>query len=167
MGRCPQDALEIIEREADEFDEEAVKAHLDTQKSVNCPSLAMSPFQPKGTLSNWPVQISLISPDSKVFNNFDLVVAADCVPASCRNFHDDIAGGKKLMIGCPKLDNTDEYVEKLKIIFSNNNIRSLTLARMEVPCCSKMESVLRQSIEKSGKEINLDIVTVSREGKIL
>jgi len=167
MGSCPENAMEIIERQALEFDEEAVKKHLENQSAPKCPSFAMSPFQGKGTLSNWPVQISLISADSKVFDNSDLLVAADCVPASCRNFHEEIVGGKKLMIGCPKLDNIDEYIEKLGLIFSKNNLNSLTLARMEVPCCSKMEIILTKSIEKSGKEIKFDMITISREGKII
>jgi NAD-dependent dihydropyrimidine dehydrogenase PreA subunit len=167
MGRCPENALEIIEREAPEFDEEAVKAHLEQNKKPKCPSLAMSPFQGKGSISNWPVQISLISPESDVFDNSDLVVAADCVSASFRNFHDEIVQDKKLMIGCPKLDNTEAYIEKLRLIFSKNNIRSITLARMEVPCCSGMENVVRQSIEKSGREIDMKIIIVSRDGRII
>ncbi|MCB9494856.1 MAG: 4Fe-4S ferredoxin [Desulfobacteraceae bacterium] len=166
MGTCPKNALEIIERDASEFDEKAVKDRL-RNKNLSCQSLKMDVFESKGTLSNWPVQISLISCDSNVFDNSDLVVAADCVSASCPDFHRIIVGGRKLMIGCPKLDNIEEYIARLKVVFANNKLKSLTLARMDVPCCSKMESVLKESIKLSGKKIIFNTITVSRNGKIV
>jgi len=167
MGGCPQNALEIIEREASAFDEEAVKEHLERKTIPSCHSFNMSPFQAKGTLSNWPVQISLIPYDSSVFENSDLVIAADCVSAACPGFHREIVGAKKLMIGCPKLDNTDEYIDKFKVVFASNDLRSLTLAKMEVPCCSKMESILKEGIRLSGKKIIFNTITVSRDGRII
>ena len=124
MNGCPQNALEIIERSAEEFDEKAVENHIQANKK-SCSSLKMSPFDKVGAaVSNWPVQISLISPDSDIFENSDLFVAADCVSAVCRNFHDDIAGSKKLMIGCPKLDSKDEYKKKFEYIFKTHNLKS-------------------------------------------
>jgi NAD-dependent dihydropyrimidine dehydrogenase PreA subunit len=167
MGACPQNALEIIEREAFEFDEEAVKDHLEKKTKTLCKSLNMADFKLNGPLKNWPVQISLVSYDSNVFEDSDLLIAADCVPAACSDFHKKIACGKKLMIGCPKLDNTEEYIKKLKEIFVNNNLKSLSLARMEVPCCSKMEAVLKESIKLSGKNISFNTITISRDGRII
>jgi len=166
MNGCPQDALEIIERNADEFDEKAVENHL--QENKKCGSLKMSPFdQSDSTVSNWPIQISLISPDSDIFENSDLLIAADCVSGVCRTFHDDIAGNKKLMIGCPKLDSQDEYKKKFEYIFKTHNLKSLTLAKMEVPCCSGMENIIKDALKSSGSSLKANIITVSRSGKIL
>lgn len=174
MGGCPVDALKIIEREACNFDEEAVEKHLKENKRPSlsvgkplCPSLKMSkPGLNEGAL-NWPVQISLIPVDSTIFENGELLIAADCVSAVSKNFHDEIVNGKKLMIGCPKLDNPGEYIDKFEYIFKNNNLSSLTLAKMEVPCCSGMLSILRESIKRSKRKIDLNVITISRAGEII
>jgi len=162
MGGCPENALKIIEKTTESFDEEAVKKHLN-KKSL-CSSLKMNPFEDKNL--NWPLKISLVSLDSEMFHDKDLIVAADCASACCRDFHAKIADGKTVVIGCPKLNNTEEYMKKIKDILLRNKIKSLTVVRMEVPCCTGLETAVKKSVELSGKNIGVKIINISRQGKI-
>lgn len=166
MGGCPVDALKIVERVAEGFDEEAVEKHLNSKKK-GCPSLSMSPeLSPLGSL-NWPVQIGLISPDSDIFHDKDVLIAADCVPASLKDFHGKLVNGRNLMIGCPKLDNGRAYIDKFTEIFKKHDLKSLTLAKMEVPCCSGLERIINEAVSNSGKEIKVEVVVVSRAGELI
>jgi ferredoxin len=109
----------------------------------------------KSQLRQWPVQLNLLPPFASFFNDSDLLVCADCVPFAHANFHSDLLKGKSLVIGCPKLDDVQSYEEKLTEIFKNNNIKSVTVAIMEVPCCYSLYSSVESAINKSGKKIPL------------
>ena len=163
LGHCPQDAIKIIEREADPFDEEAVHDYLAQIKaqSVGCPSTAsvnldappLKSQHGKSALRNWPVQLNLVPFKSSMFNDADLLVVADCVPIAHPNFHSSLLSGRTIVMGCPKFDNIKDYAQKLGIILEENNIRSITVATMEVPCCSSLNRVLDLAVESSGKSV--------------
>ncbi len=130
----------------------------------NVPSKTMSVVS---ELKNWPIQLMLIPENAPYFKNADLLIAADCVSFSLGNFHDELLKNKVLMIGCPKLDNSKFYLEKLTNIFKINNINSVTTAYMEVPCCFGMVAIVQEAIMSSGKEIPLINLKVSIKGKII
>ncbi len=192
IGDCPQDALKIIEREADEFDEAAVEKHLEQQKNeapvqdtmaCGCPSTQIQDFTPstpcsaanqstlvssaKSALSHWPVQIRLVPPTAPFLKGADLLVAADCVPVAFPTLHNDFLKGRAVMIGCPKFDDAESYVEKFKQVFEAAGLKSITCVIMEVPCCAGLPSILAQALEKSGKTIPLEVVTISNRGEII
>lgn len=194
LGSCPTGALEIIEREADEFDEEAVEEYLaekaaSVQKQAaplaggGCPSAqlktfgAPSPCQtaniPKGTaaagapsgLSHWPVQIRLIPPTAPFLQNADLLIAADCTAVAARGFQEKYMDGKVVMMGCPKFDDAENYVERFTDILKTCNLKKITILIMEVPCCSAMNVILQQAIKKSGVSVPVEQVTLSVQGE--
>lgn len=196
IGDCPEDALKIIEREADDFDEEAVEVLLEKQKSMKkeaepvacgCPSSSLKTFPTAGAaepcgcanhsaiqtsggpsaLGHWPVQIKLIPPGAAFLKDADLLIAADCVPVAYPSFHADFLKGKAVMIGCPKFDNAEEYVEKLAQVFKVSKIKSITSVIMEVPCCSAMPMIVKKALAKAEIEIPFKEVVVSAQGKIL
>jgi len=117
-------------------------------------------------LNQWPVQIKLVAPNAKYFNNADLLIAADCTAFAYGNFHADYMKKKITIIGCPKLDNED-YSHKLASILKMNEIKSVTAARMEVPCCAGIENAVKNALQNCGKIIPWQVVTVSTDGKIL
>ncbi|MGD0837007.1 MAG: 4Fe-4S binding protein [Polyangia bacterium] len=156
IGKCPQDALTIVEREAEDFDMTAIEAaprrtpapHGGAQVHRSCPGSAMrslqpapmvaagSPAQPPpSSLSHWPVQLMLVPPHAPFLEGASLVVCADCVPFAVPDFHARYLAGKAVVIGCPKLDDLPHYAEKLAAIMRHARPRSLTVLRMEVPCC--------------------------------
>ena len=196
LGECPQDALHIVEREAEEFDEEAVHQLLEKQAktgeaettgpaviSGGCPSAAVKSFsnspcdcanqaktQASGgpsALGHWPVQIRLVPAGAPFLKNADLVIAADCVPVAYASFHKDFLAGRAVMIGCPKFDNAQEYVDKLTRVFKESGIKSITSVSMEVPCCAGLPAVVKKALENSGMDIPFSEVTVSARGEIL
>lgn len=118
-------------------------------------------------LSQWPIQLALVSPLAPYFERSDLLVAADCTAFALGGFHDELLKGKKLIIACPKLDDTAGYVEKLAEIIARNDLRSLTVAVMTVPCCSGLERIVRMAVERSGVAIELRKVVVGIDGKIV
>ncbi|MFA6170104.1 MAG: 4Fe-4S dicluster domain-containing protein [Candidatus Margulisiibacteriota bacterium] len=117
-------------------------------------------------LSSWPVQLKLISPHAPYFNEADLLVAADCTAFSLGSFHSSLLKGKKLVIACPKLDETGGYAEKLAELLKNNTIYSLTVAIMEVPCCSGLYTLVKKAVELSGHQINIRKVVIGLDGSI-
>lgn len=147
---------------------------------LSCPSTQISMFsspceeanQPvsrtdsPSSLTHWPVQIRLIPASAPFLKGANLLIASDCTPAAYPNFHGDLLKGKVVMIGCPKFDDTEEYINKFAQIFSTAGIKSITIVIMEVPCCSKMPALIRQGLEKSGKEIPVEIVIVGINGGI-
>ncbi|MEN6616190.1 MAG: 4Fe-4S binding protein, partial [Syntrophorhabdus sp.] len=175
LGTCPQDAITIIEREADEFDAEAVERYLSEKKTADespadvslplsgvipcgCPSTVVQTFKNTGDLetgavrqasrlTHWPIQIKLVPATAPFLKNADLLVASDCTPAAYPGFHEDLLKGKVLMLGCPKFDDTQEYVDKFTQIFRTANIKSMTVAIMEVPCCSKMPLIVETAMK--------------------
>ena len=116
-------------------------------------------------LSQWPVQIKLVSENAPYFNGADLLIAADCTAYAYGNFHNDFIRGRITLIGCPKLDGTD-YSNQLTAIFTNNTIQSVTVTRMTVPCCGGLERAVRKAIQASGKQIPYRVVTISADGKM-
>ena len=124
-----------------------------------------APAQP-GRLQNWPVQLQLVPVRAPYFDGCDLLIAADCTAYAYGNFHADFIRGRVTLIGCPKLDTAD-YEEKLTAILTENDVRSVMLTRMEVPCCGGLEYAARQAIAHSGRALPLRVVTISAEGRIL
>jgi len=184
LGHCPQDAITIIERDAPEFDEEAVRMHLNTEKkhvkhemaTHSCPgSMAMDFRSEKKAagatarlspeLRQWPVQLMLVSPEASYFKNAELLVAADCVPFAYPNFHSDFLGGKSLIIGCPKLDDAEFYVDKLTEMLKKNNIKGITLINMEVPCCFGLQRIVEEAITRSGKVLPVRQTVITIRGE--
>ncbi|WP_294785408.1 4Fe-4S binding protein [uncultured Eubacterium sp.] len=189
LPECPTGAISFEEREAPAYDEEAVK---EAQKKIvaknqamshhsGCPgskimqirrSEAPAPAKPSSTeysvsrLQNWPVQIKLAPVSAPYFNDAKLLIAADCTAYAYASFHQDFIQNKVTLIGCPKLDQVD-YSEKLTEIIQNNNIQSVTIVRMEVPCCGGLEQAAKKALQNSGKFIPWQVVTISIDGKIM
>ncbi|NIA08036.1 MAG: 4Fe-4S dicluster domain-containing protein [Actinobacteria bacterium] len=195
VGQCPQGAMFIEEQEAEAFDPEATKHHLFQTKGAEavtrmeeasvrhatppggCPgSRAMQfdkpPAASTGTgqvpsqLTHWPIQMTLVSPDMPVFKNADLLLAADCTAFVYGDFHRELLAGKALIIGCPKLDNTDPYLAKLTRIIKTNDLKSLTVAHMEVPCCHGLVHLAKEALQQAGSDLELRIVTVGINGQL-
>ncbi len=179
LGQCPQDAISIIEREADPFDEEAVHMHLTNMAGqehphpLSCPSatalsLDAAPSAPqhqRSALRQWPVQLNLVPLKAPFFEDADLLVMADCVPVAYPNLHGSLISGRTVMIGCPKFDNAQGYIDKLGEILRRNSVRSITVAHMEVPCCSGLNVIVDRAVKASGKDIPVrrHMVTVRGE----
>ena len=121
----------------------------------------------RSELRQWPIQLHLISPPAPYFEDCDLLVAADCTAFALGGFHEGLLKGKKLVIACPKLDETEGYVEKLAELFKRNNLRSLTVAIMTVPCCSGLERIVRLAVERSGVSLEVKKVVVGIDGRVV
>ena len=194
LGECPQDALRVVERVADEFDEAAVEKHLQASPpshsaeaalpATGCPSARtriLSPAQKKdassatagaaerqkSALAHWPVQIRLVQPGAAFLKSADLLIAADCTPIAYPDFHKDFLQGKAVMIGCPKFDDADAYIEKFAQIFKTANIKSVTVVVMEVPCCQGLPVIVREGMELAGKNMPIEKIVISADGEIL
>lgn len=182
LPACPVDAISFEMREAPAYDEEAVlrsKAEKENAKlPCGCPgsnskSIIREPAAaPVNTaaavysqLMQWPVQIKLVPVNAPYFNNANLLIAADCTAYAYGNFHKEFMRNRITLIGCPKLDEGD-YTEKLTAIIKNNNIKSVTIVRMEVPCCGGIENAAKRAIQASGKFLPWQVVTVTTDGKI-
>lgn len=151
LPTCPTGAISFVEREAAAYDEKAVSS---------------SQIQAGSQLGQWPCQIKLIPVNAPYFNGAKLLIAADCSAYAYARMHDDFMHGKITIIGCPKLDNVD-YSEKLTQIIQNNDIQSVTIVRMEVPCCGGLELAAKKALQESGKSIPWQVVTISIDGRIL
>lgn len=155
LPACPTGAITFEKREAPAYNEEAViKSKM--QKAADISS----------ELMQWPVQIKLVPANAPYFDGANLLIAADCTAYAYGNFHNRFMRNHITLIGCPKLDDGD-YTEKLTQIISNNNIKSLTIVRMEVPCCGGIENAAKRALQASGKFIPWQVVTISTEGKIV
>ncbi len=186
---CPTGAISFEEREAADFDKEAVlanqmKAHSEQtqpvfsgcpgsrpitfeQKEASCATTAMNPvLDGVSQLRQWPVQIKLVPVNAPYFENANLLIAADCSAFAYGDFHNKFIKNHVVLIGCPKLDEGD-YAEKLGAIIENNNIKSVKVVRMEVPCCGGLEQATVQALKNSGKMIPWQVVTISSDGRIL
>jgi len=170
LPACPTNAISFEEREAPAYNEAAVLAAKKAKEAplpCGCPgSACQSVTATASRLTNFPVQIKLLPPNAPYFEGADLLIAADCTAYAYGDFHNRFMANKVTMIGCPKLDMVD-YAEKLTEIFKNNNIRSVTVTRMTVPCCGGLPYAVKTAIEASGKDIPLQIVTISPDGKII
>ena len=158
---CPTNAISFEEREAALYNKDIAPKRLEVNnKEYNYD------INYDSQLNQWPVQIKLVATNAEYFNNADLLIAADCTAYAYANFHSKFMRNKITIIGCPKLDDID-YSEKLTTMFKENNIKTVTLVRMEVPCCSKIQRAVIAALENSGKKIPLEIHTISRGGNIL
>jgi len=182
---CSVGAITFVEREALEYDEAEVKKNMEKKKAKNlpcgCPGTNAKAIvrnnapttQAKQTaeaaasqLNQWPVQIKLVPVNAPYLDGAKLLVAADCTAYAYANFHEDFIKGKITLIGCPKLDEGD-YAEKLTEIFSRNNIKSIAVVRMEVPCCGGIENAVTRALQNCGKMIPWQVVTISTDGQVL
>lgn len=196
LGSCPTGALKIIEREADDFDEEAVEKFLAEKSKAEtvqkpapvsgCPSAQLKTFAPmtpcsqankpaqmdinapSGTkLSHWPIQIRLIPAHAPFLQGADVLVAADCTAVAAPGFQQKYLDGKVVMMGCPKFDDAESYIEKFADILTTSGIKSLTLLIMEVPCCSAMNVIIKRAIEKAAVTVPVEQITISLKGEEL
>ena len=166
---CPADAISFVEREALPYDEEAVKENQRKAKAEsgkNAAEAAETNAAAPSQLRQWPVQIKLVQERASMFVGADLLVAADCTAYAYGNFHQDFIRNHVVLVGCTKLDDID-YSEKLARIFMRNDIKSITVARMEVPCCAGMERAVKMAVKESGKKIPVKTVVISTEGELL
>ncbi len=178
LPACPAGAISFEEREAPAYDEQAVRAA--GNAAGGCPGSRTrimdgdgeqetepaSPACPVSRLAQWPCQIKLVPAKAPFFDGARLLVAADCTAFACASVHEDFMKGKVTLIGCPKLDGVD-YSEKLGAILAQNDVRSVTVLRMEVPCCGGLEYAVKKGIEESGKLLPWRVVTLSVGGKVL
>ena len=172
LPACPMDAIHFEEREAPAYDAEAVRRAqearakatkvVSTQKQTPVENPANAGVQ----LNNWPIQLKLAPANAPCFNDAELLLAADCTAYAYAGFHGEFLNGRVALIGCPKLDGAS-YAPKLMQILSGNDVRSLTVLRMEVPCCGGLEFAARQALEMCGKVIPLRVVTISIDGSVL
>jgi Fe-S-cluster-containing hydrogenase component 2 len=185
IGHCPTDAITIEQQEAEEFDEKAVEQHLAKQKQQGpqidfvCPGMMAKKLRDtdetsnddlqrvSSQLSHWPVQLKLVPPTAPYLAGADLLLVADCVPFAMGDFHSQFLTGRSIVVGCPKLDDTDFYADKLTDIIKQNKLNSLTVVHMEVPCCSGLTRIATQAVTASGLQLAFDDVTISLQGNII
>jgi ferredoxin len=191
ISGCPTGALKIVERHVDDFDEEAVEELVRSQKknavgpnkTGGCPSAGLQTFAPKSqtscqkanipvklgatsALSHWPVQIRLVPPTAPFLQQADLLIAADCTTLAYAGFHQDLLQNRVVMMGCPKFDDGDAYVQKLSEIFSSARLKSICIAIMEVPCCQNMKNIVKAALDQAQVEIPVEVVVVNVQGDI-
>ena len=164
LPACPTNAITFVEREAAPYDEAAVQANKAALKAGKAADAAIAPTVSR--LQQWPVQIKLAPVNAPYFNGAQLLIAADCTAYAYAGFHEKFMKGHVTLIGCPKLDAID-YSEKLTEIFRNNDIRSISVVRMEVPCCGGMTYAVQKAIANSGKDIPCKVTVLSINGDIL
>jgi Pyruvate/2-oxoacid:ferredoxin oxidoreductase delta subunit len=193
LGHCPRDAITIVDRDAEPFlgpapQEHGVAAAVRPTSPCQCPGASMQVFslnvpppaehasrQPREpssadgppSLSHWPIQLHLISASAPVLKNADLLLVADCVPFACGDFHSRILRRRPVLIGCPKLDDGEAYVQKLAEISRHNALKSLTVVHMEVPCCTGLMRIAVEAVRRSGTTLAVAEITISRTGQIL
>ena len=195
LGECPQGAITIEERAAEEFDEKAVEQHLAEHvvdeaspscaaaPAGGCPGMAAVALgQPRvseqpaaapedgpspSRLGNWPLQLNLVPVQAPYFQDARLVISADCVPFAFADFHQRFMTGRVLLIGCPKLDDAELYRQKLAEIFTTNDIQSVDIVHMEVPCCFGLVRLVQLALEDSGKQIPASVTKIGVRGEIL
>jgi NAD-dependent dihydropyrimidine dehydrogenase PreA subunit len=179
---CPTDAISFVEREAEAYDSQAVMSAKDEEPAAlpcGCPGTHSRSLQkqefPKAAeavlpaqseLRQWPVQIKLVPVNAPYFKDAGLLIAADCTAYACGDFHTRFMKNKITIIGCPKLDDGD-YAEKLTAILTNNDIKSVTVARMEVPCCGGLASAAITALKNCGKMIPWNVITIGIDGEII
>ncbi|MBA2848631.1 4Fe-4S ferredoxin [Thermosulfuriphilus ammonigenes] len=188
LGECPKGALRIVERPAEEFDEEAVKKYLEEKKKAQnkdgftCPSARLQFYaqgapacetanipraQTNSALCHWPIQIRLVPPTAPFLKGARLLVAADCTPVAYPRLHEDFLQGRIILLGCPKFDDPQGYIEKFSQIFAQADIKDITALIMEVPCCGGLPVMIKKGMELAGKDIPLRVVTIGTRGAIL
>lgn len=186
LGECPKNAIRIVEKESEAFDPEAVEEYLKHKKVQEdnikekpcCPAMHIMPFKNiskdanqtskvESRLTNWPVQIKLVPATAPFLKDSHLLIAADCTAFAYPSFHQDFLENKALLVGCPKLDDVNEYVKRFTEIFNSANIKKITVLTMEVPCCSKLPKIIQKALDISGKDIPIEEVIIGTQGVIL
>ena len=199
LGDCPQGAISIIEREAEDFDPEAVEEYLKNRDNTNqtteksstdapetlacgCPSTQMQSFSscscndtqeipggraPASALGHWPVQIRLIPAHAPFLNNADILILADCAAVAYAALHQELLGDRVVMMGCPKFDDLPDYEERFTEMFTKNEIKSVTVVTMEVPCCSGLPVAVKNALQKAGKISPLKEMVINLKGEVL
>jgi ferredoxin len=194
LGKCPLDAITIEQRPAEEFDEEAVERHRQpgpagppAAMQSGCPGMVLrklrakpstaarsahgegqAPVARRSALSQWPVQLALLPARGDVWDDADVLIAADCVAAAMPDFHERLLSGKTLAVACPKLDDFQAHVRKLSEVFASNRIRSIIVAHMEVPCCAGIVAAVEQALDSAGRDdIPVEDVTIGIDGQII
>lgn len=192
LGECPTGALRVIEREAEDFDFEAVEEYLNQKDkdkeetpslACGCPATQVESFHRpcsnhstgsstevtaiESALSHWPIKIKLVPPTAAFLKGADLLVLADCTAVAYPNLHRDFLINKVVLMGCPKFDQIEEYLQKFSAIFQATEIKSLTVLMMEVPCCSGLAAILEKALVLAGKKIPIEKIRVSTRGNRL
>lgn len=191
LGDCPTGALKIVEKEAEDFDEEAVEERLKTLEKGNsslsniggCPSAApqslaqdcgckeanepIAGISTASELSHWPIKIRLVPPTAPFLKGADILVLADCAATSYPNLHSDLLKDRVVLMGCPKFDNSQEYIQKFADIFNEADIKSVMVPVMEVPCCQGLPVIVEKGMETAGVKIPFKKVVISRQGEII
>ncbi|MCS7149574.1 MAG: 4Fe-4S binding protein [Caldimicrobium sp.] len=181
LGVCPTGALRLVEREADEFDEHAVEEHLKRLKAYEeapkesaslpcgCPSSQLREFslEMNSALTHWPVQIRLIPVSAPFLKDAKVLVCADCVPVAYPRLHSELLPDRKIMIGCPKFDPLDIYVDKFKEIFKRVPLKSVEVAIMEVPCCKGLVHILKEARKLADRELPIKVYIIGVKGEVL
>lgn len=179
LPSCPTGAISFEQREAADYNEKAVMENRLKKHGIanhgGCPGSKLSrimhghgshtDIKAESRLSQWPVQIKLVPVNAPYFDGADLLIAADCTAFAYGNFHNDFIKDKITLIGCPKLDSVD-YSEKLTAILAVNDIKSVTVVRMEVPCCGGIQTAVQKALDASGKNVPLNVTVISTDGKI-
>lgn len=192
IGECPTGALQIIEREAEAFDEVAVEDHLAQQGQAEkpahafagggCPSAGVKMFAPRpegarlsadilpeggdmSTLTHWPIKIRLVPPHAPFLKGADLLVLADCGAIAFPTLHRDLLKGRVVMAGCPKFDDLALYEEKFTQVFQQADIRTITVVRLEVPCCAGLQALVMKSLKNAGADIPVEEIVISPRGQ--
>jgi len=183
LGECPRGALKIEEREADEFDDAAVDVHLQKKHAdplpCGCPGTMAKSLKPQtmknnnpsvgkqeSELGQWPIQLALVPVNAPYLRGADLVVLADCTGVAYPNLHRDFLRGRAIVMACPKLDDTDPYVQKLAEMMKVNDFRSIEVVMMEVPCCGGLLHVVKKAAELAGSDTHIRHTVISLDGKI-
>jgi Pyruvate/2-oxoacid:ferredoxin oxidoreductase delta subunit len=191
LGECPQGAIAIEEREAADYDQSAVDAHLAKMGAHNeesgathdspgrgCPGAAVQSFDAPdpgagegfdrpSRLAQWPVLLNLVPSNAPFLRGRDLLISADCVAYATANFHEHYLAGRTLVVGCPKFDDIQHYYEKLKTMFVETKPRSITVTRMQVPCCGGLANVVLRARNEVAPDIDLTVVTIGIKGEEL
>ncbi len=194
LGECPKGALKIVEREAEEFDQTAAEeGHVKSQNAsmvseampmaCGCPSTAIQTFSTPGScekgnrpviqtdsrseLSHWPVQIRLAPAAAPFLKGADLLVAADCTPFAYPRFHEDFLRGRAVLVGCPKLDDAQAYVQKFAEIFRKAEVKSVTVVVMEVPCCQGLPVIVQRGMAMAEVNVPMEKVVISSRGEVI
>ncbi len=167
LPACPTNAITLIEVETETVSPEPRVGGCPGSQATRLPRRATVSGGRAGAasqLAQWPCQIKLVPPNAPYFENADLLIAADCAAYACGSFHEEYMKGRITLIGCPKLDSVD-YTERLAAILKSNSIRSVTVARMEVPCCRGLELAVSRALAASGKSIPCEVVVITTNGK--
>ncbi|MFH0915855.1 MAG: 4Fe-4S dicluster domain-containing protein [bacterium] len=168
---CPTGALTIVERESPEYDAEATRQHvLRTRGAEAVAAVHPGPGAASAApseLTQWPIQLHLISPQAPYFKGADLLIAADCTAFTRGSFHSELLKGRKMVIACPKLDEVGPYVEKLAELIRDNDLKSLTVAVMTVPCCNGLQRIVERAVTLSEVDIPVNTVVIDIDGEIV